>query len=258
MLTSKRLVYPHLHNESLLSIGQLCDEGCIAIFDKHNLSILKNGKILLSGKRNWSDGLWDVPFTTTGSQKINYIISRDRNKTELAQYLHGCAFSPVISTFQQCINNGNFITWPGIDDLNFKKLIDHTEATIKGHLDQERKNIQSTKQSPVVPVLLPSDIKEDAFPDQITTKTQNCFYVIFDLGQTAKTYTDLTGRFPHQSSRGNNYIFLAYNYDGNAILVEAMPNREADNIIAAWEKCHSRLHKNGISTTHYILDNECS
>ena len=144
-VTLQALVYPHLLNESLLSIGQLCDEGCIAIFDKHNLSILKNGHIILSGKRNWSDGLWDVPFTTTGSQKINYIISRDRNKTELAQYLHGCAFSPVISTFQQCINNGNFITWPGIDDLNFKKLIDHTEATIKGHLDQERKNIQSTK-----------------------------------------------------------------------------------------------------------------
>ena len=118
--------------------------------------------------------------------------------------------------------------------------------------------MQSTKQSPVVPMLLPSDMTDDAFPDQITTKTQNCFYVIFDLGQTTKTYTDLTGRFPHQSSRGNNYIFLAYNYDGNAILVEAMPNREADTIIAAWEKCHSRLHKNGISTTHYILDNECS
>ena len=60
-------------------------------------------------------------------------------KRDLAQYLYGCAFSPVISTFQQCINKGNCITWPGIDNLNLKKLIHTTEATTKGRLDQERK-----------------------------------------------------------------------------------------------------------------------
>ena len=37
------------------------------------------------------------------------------------------------------------MSWPGIDDLNFKKLIDTTEVTLKGNLDQERKNLQSTK-----------------------------------------------------------------------------------------------------------------
>ena len=92
--------------------------------------------------------MWDVPFNTKSTQQINYIISRDRNKTELAQYLHGCAFSPVISTFQQCIKNRNFITWPGIDDLNLRKLIDHTEATIKGYLDQERKNFSLQNNHP--------------------------------------------------------------------------------------------------------------
>ena len=119
-LAPTALVYPNLNNESLLSIGQLCDDGCIAIFEKSKLSILKNGKVILSGHRNSTDGLWDVPFNQY-ENKINYIISRDKNKTELAQYFHGCAFSPVISTFQECIRRGNFISWPGIDDLNFKK-----------------------------------------------------------------------------------------------------------------------------------------
>ena len=72
------------------------------------------------------------------------------------------------------------------------------------------------------------------------------------------TYKDLTGQFPYQSSRGNNYVFVAYNYDGNAILIEPMPNREADTIILCWEKCYDRLINNGVVTTYYILDNECS
>ena len=245
------LIYPALQNESLLSIGQLCDHGCIAIFDKNKLHIVKDGKLVLSGLRNLNDGLWDVPFKNNDIQSINYIISKEKSKTELAQYLHACAFSPVVSTFQQCIKKGNFITWPGIDDINFKKFINTTEATIKGHLDQERQNVQSTKSKQSIET-------EDVFPSQIKEKTSNCFYIIFNLEKDATSYTDLTGRFPHQSSRGNNYIFLAYNYDSNAILVEAIPNRETATIIAAWKKTHDRLQRNGVATKHYVLDNECS
>ena len=53
------------------------------------------------------------------------------------------------------------------------------------------------------------------------------------MAPDAKSYTDITERFPHQSSRGNNYILVAYTYDGNTILVETMKNREADTIINA-------------------------
>ena len=82
--------------------------------------------------------------------------------------------------------------------------------------------------------------------------------MIYDVEEMMKTYTDLTGRFPRQSSRGNNYIFVAYNYDGNAILAEPMKNREANTIVKTWERIHSILTNNGIATSHYILDNECS
>ena len=84
------------------------------------------------------------------------------------------------------------------------------------------------------------------------------FYLLFDPSKDAISYTDLTGRFPHQSSRGNNYIFVAYHYDANAILAKAIPNRELSTIIDAWHELHSRITKNGVITKHYILDNECS
>ena len=102
------LVYPQLTNESLLSIGELCDKGCIALFDKSHLHIFRNDCHLLTGHCNLNDGLWDVPFKTHGIDKINYIVTKDKNKMELAQYLHACAFSPVNSTFQECIKKGIF------------------------------------------------------------------------------------------------------------------------------------------------------
>ena len=56
------LVYPKLSNSSLLSIGQMCDDDCIAIFTKKFLHILKDDKIILQGYRNLLDGLWDIPL----------------------------------------------------------------------------------------------------------------------------------------------------------------------------------------------------
>ena len=35
-------------------------------------------------------------------------------------------------------------------------------------------------------------------------------------------YTDLTGAFPTTSARVNKYLYIAYRYDANRILFEAM------------------------------------
>ena len=134
---------PGMKNESLLSIGQLCDQGCIAMFTKNNLQIFQNNKKILHGRRNSTDGLWDVPLQHK-KQTINYVLQQNKPQFELAQYLHACAFSPAIDTFTKAIKNGNFISWPGINDLNFKSLLKTTVATAKGHLNQERQGLQST------------------------------------------------------------------------------------------------------------------
>ena len=79
-----------------------------------------------------------MPLTQTikhHEHTTNFILHKNKRKLELAQYVHACAGSPVISTFQKAINNGNFIAWPGIDKLNFNALIQTTLATIKDHLN---------------------------------------------------------------------------------------------------------------------------
>ena len=103
-------VLPGMTNESLLSIGQLCDQGCKAIFTKDKLLINQGNTTILQGTRNPHDGLWDIPFKQNHNLQLNYIVTKDKTKFELAQYLHACAFSPSISTFLTAIKNANFIS----------------------------------------------------------------------------------------------------------------------------------------------------
>ena len=48
---------PGISNSFLLSIGQLCDDDCWAILDKHFLHVFKDARLLLKGYRNKLDGL---------------------------------------------------------------------------------------------------------------------------------------------------------------------------------------------------------
>ena len=64
-----------LGNASLLLIGQLCNDDCIAVFDKRKLLVYKKGTLILCGRRNWNDGLWDVDIKPMSPRKsLNYII----------------------------------------------------------------------------------------------------------------------------------------------------------------------------------------
>ena len=140
---------------------------------------------------------------------MNYIVRRDKNASDLAQYLQVCAFAPIISTFEACIKKGNFISWPGIENINFIKVLISTEVTIKGHLDKKRKNLQYIK--------MQIDT-EDIFHTRTENRTNGSYHNLYKLGED-RNYMDLMARFPYQFSRGNNYIFVSYHYGSNAILL---------------------------------------
>ena len=70
--------------------------------------------------------------------------------------------------------------------------------------------------------------------------------------------TDLPGRFPFISSRGMNYVFLLYDYDSNAILVEPIKSRSPQSLIEGYEACYELLEKAGIRPIIQRLDNEAS
>ena len=72
------------------------------------------------------------------------------------------------------------------------------------------------------------------------------------------TYGDLTGSFPYTSSRGAKYLFIMYDYDSNAILIQTLKSKQAHKIKQAWVILTNRIIKHGHILKHYVLDNECS
>ena len=55
-------IFDNLKYGYLISIGQVCGNDCVAIFTKYHVNIVKNGKIIIGGQQNPSNGLWNIPL----------------------------------------------------------------------------------------------------------------------------------------------------------------------------------------------------
>ena len=71
-------------------------------------------------------------------------------------------------------------------------------------------------------------------------------------------YSELTGKFPVQSDRGNNYILVAYHYDANNILTTPINNITGPYILSGITKIHYKLIKRGLTPKPHIMNNEVS
>ena len=142
---TKTYLLQDLNKTNLISLGQLCDDGCHILLTKKNLYVCKNKALILKGYRNQSDGLWDITlpqqmplkinalllkkdqiknkeFISVPLQnvlnvmnaKLNMIIHKNSTKNELSTYLHACCFCATKITFTRVIKNGNFLSWPGL------------------------------------------------------------------------------------------------------------------------------------------------
>ena len=63
------------------------------------------------------------------------------------KWIHAVCGYPVNSTWMKAIKAGNVMGWPLLTETNVKKYYPETKETPKGHLDQTRKNVRSTKTS---------------------------------------------------------------------------------------------------------------
>ena len=62
-------ILPRLKSSSLISLGQLADDGCTMVLDSQDLTAIKIQKNVLQGKRNFRAGLWDIPIQKTSFTK---------------------------------------------------------------------------------------------------------------------------------------------------------------------------------------------
>lgn len=264
-------LFPEMGPVALLSIGKLCDAGCEAIFREHECTITFMGDTILTGTRNQqTDKLWHIdqqqqkPTATQPHKQLANIATTTSSAkpADLVAFAHAALFSPTIAALRKALKNKHIINFPGLSLTTLNKYPPHSIATAKGHMNQQRQGIQSTKQEQKPLPLLPDneatadneDMSPPQDPDNLITHA--CYAAIFET--TGKTFSDQTGRFFIPSSTGNNYVFIMYDYDSNSIHAEAMPNRSAKAHVQAYTTVHNRLVKAGLRPQLHMLDNECS
>ena len=81
-------VLDDLKTGTLISLAQLCDDDCIAIFNKYDVKIMKDNQVIIQGSR-MPNGLWSLPLLHESlPHQANGILRTDKPKQELAQYHH--------------------------------------------------------------------------------------------------------------------------------------------------------------------------
>jgi hypothetical protein len=248
---SKPHVFPGMANHSLLSVGQLCDEGYIVTFKQASVTICNSEKSqILSGPRDLNNGLWRFNLKQTNKHIPDPIANNVYellNTGALVHYLHKALFSPTKSEMLQAVKDGHLITWPGLTKDAINKHLKLTPATAMGHMNQRRQNIRSTPKAPI-------EKKTTPYTD-LGTKTHLVYAVIVDQGQR---YTDLTGKFPMRSSKVNSYVMVCCVYDCNYFKVIPVKSRSASEWVKAYDTIHEELTVKGFNPKVQTLDNEAS
>jgi hypothetical protein len=135
-------------NHSLLSVGQLCDEGYIVTFKNASVTICDPQEFqILSGARDLDTGLWRLNLRKD-NQQLHQSLANNvyelRKTGALVHYLYKALFIPTKSALLQAVKNGHIVTWPGLTEEAIHKHLKFTPATAMGHMNQRRQNIRST------------------------------------------------------------------------------------------------------------------
>ena len=130
-----------------------------------------------------------------------------RSKVRVANEQHRvtCLRQPTKSSLKKIVG------WPLLTEKNINKYYPETDKTPKGHMNQQRKNVRSTK--------TPFEVCNAAAALR-GKKMKDIFVSTYDTCETS--FSDQTGQFPKQSKRGHKYIMVHVEIDSNAILVEPM------------------------------------
>lgn len=249
---------------ALLSVNKLAEEGYTTIFhpgeegvtvhEQGTVEIVMKAQPVLHGNKINGEKLWTVASKQNDikqEEKIHNVYSLPSTSQSI-RYLHAAAGFPVKETWLNAIAAGNYITWPGLTIAAVRKHCPDADETQKGHMKKQRQGVRSTR------IKEKSGSNDTSFIESSPPKKLKDVYVkLFNVSETM--HSDQTGRFPATSSRGNQYIMVLVEVDGNYIDAEPLKNKTEGAMIQAYLILWKRLTASGaVKPTTHILDNEAS
>jgi hypothetical protein len=176
-----------------------------------------------------------------------------------AHFIHQALCSPPTPTLLRALTRSSKLaTIPGLTPHLIVHHLPPSTATDKGHMQRHRQGVQSMRtQQPAI--LQARSNVDQLHPTKEICSAHDmfCFAALANM-HTGTMYTNGTGAFPVQSFRNMQYVFVAYIYDLNAILVRAIPSRIDGAMIAAFKDILATLNTRGYEPTLNVMDNECS
>ncbi len=165
------------------------------------------------------------------------------------KWMHAVCGYPVKPMWRKAIKAGNYIGWPMLTERNVNKYYPETSEMTKGHMNQTRKNVRSTK-AKWTPLETCDTLQLHS------KKVRDIYTTMYDVRKTM--FSDQTGQFPTRSQSGNKYIMVLVEIDSNAILVKPMKSRKDAEMIRACNALLLRLKRAGIIPKKHVLDNKVS
>ncbi len=255
-LHSNLVSVPKLANNGYTTLFKPWQEG-VEVYHSSDIEVKTRGEPVLRGCRDRS-GLWRLPMTNEvpaidlanccvdvvlPQAQINNLYHLPSVESRVA-YIHACLGYPTKAAMLNAAAKGFLTGIPFANVTNIRRFYPETSATPKGHMDQVRQGVRSTKTNTQEQVV---DSRE---------KEHDVHIQVWDLKQT--TYSDQTGRFPFTSYKGNKYIMTMVEIDSSAILVEALKDRSKEELTRAYLVLLQRLKKAGIIPKKHVMDNEIS
>lgn len=244
---------------SLLSIGVLCDSGMIATYDATSVTISLNNEVVLSGIRNPATNLWMVDLVNPqalpplGTCAMARTSPPSGTIAQIVAFYHASMNSPAISTFIAALSK-DFIRFPGLSVDMVRKYPPNSIATAKGHLDQTRQGVQSTKQHDDY-----DETIDDWHPVPVARLSRRASIYVHTISvhpPSQERHTDLTGRFPAVAKSGAQYhmVMICANY----IHVETIKSRSGPDFLSGYKAATIFWKAHGIEPLYERIDNESS
>ena len=276
-------IIPGLASDSLLLVIKLCNAGCEVLFNKIGCTVKYRGRIVLTGNKCTKTGLWMVPIsnkptktaqilTPPPQEVLNHLelagwaqevaanIHPTTSQPELPKYLHQILCSPPKTTLLRAINNHQLDSLPGLTHDLINRHLPPSTATEKGHMIRTCQGLRSTR-ADREGILDARQLVDNMNPtEHICTAVDDgmfCFAALADQNEHT-IYSDLVGRFPVKLYSGMNYIFIAYIYTINAIIIRPMKSRSNEHMVKTFQDIYTYLQTKKLSPKLHVLDNECS
>jgi hypothetical protein len=249
---------------ALMSVSTLANNGYTTVFLPGNdgVDVYRANDVVISSTappalQGWRDGrgLWIIPVVDDNPISPGLDVAETAmgvyelpSTKEVVRFLHAALGNPTQATLLTAAQHGNLVTFPSMTLQNIFRHFPESDETQKGHMKQTKQGVRSTK---IVDTDAMLGVKH-----QPGVKHKDVYLMVFDATKKSM-FTDQTGKFPITSARGNKYIMVAVELDGNYIDGEPLQSRAAKSLTKAYQAIFQRWKVTGVICPNWhILDNE--